>query len=73
MHSSQSCTRWSAIYDDGSIECYIAITISKEETAKKITEEVKNNLTDEEKLRIGFNEKMYREKMQQQFEAYKAE
>lgn len=71
--TSQSCTRWSAIYDDGSIECYIAITISKEETAKKITEEVKNNLTDEEKLRIGFNEKMYREKMQQQFEAYKAE
>lgn len=66
----QSCTRWSGIYDDGDIECYIAIEISKEETARRISQEVKDHLTQEEKDRIGFNEEVYREKMQKRFEEY---
>lgn len=66
----QSCTRWSGIYDDGDIECYIAIEISKEETARRISQEVKDHLTQDEKDRIGFNEEVYREKMQKRFEEY---
>ncbi len=66
----QSCTRWSEIYDDGDIECYIAIEISKEETARRISQEVKDHLTQDEKDRIGFNEEVYREKMQKRFEEY---
>lgn len=66
----QSCVRWSGIYDDGDIECYIAIEISKEETARRISKEVKDHLTQDEKDRIGFNEEQYREKMQQRFEEY---
>lgn len=66
----QSCVRWSGIYDDGDIECYIAIEISKEETARRISQEVKEHLTQDEKDRIGFNEEQYREKMQQRFEEY---
>ena len=67
----QSCVRWSGIYDDGDIECYIAIEISKEETARRISKEVKDHLTQDEKDRIGFNEEQYREKMQKRFEEYK--
>ena len=66
----QSCVRWSGIYDDGDIECYIAIEISKKETARRISQEVKEHLTQDEKDRIGFNEEQYREKMQQRFEEY---
>jgi hypothetical protein len=67
----QSCVRWSGIYDNGDIECYIAIEISKEETARRISKEVKDHLTQDEKDRIGFNEEQYREKMQKRFEEYK--
>ena len=67
----QSCVRWSGIYDDGDIECYIAIEISKEETARRISQEVKDHLTQDEKDRIGFNEQVYREQMQKRFEEYK--
>lgn len=67
----QSCVRWSSIYDDGDIECYIAIEISKEETARRISQEVKDHLTQDEKDRIGFNEQVYREQMQKRFEEYK--
>lgn len=67
----QSCVRWSGIYDDGDIECYIAIEISKEETARRISKEVKDHLTQDEKDRIGFNEQVYREQMQKRFEEYK--
>ena len=63
--TSQSCTRWSAVEDDGHITCYTAIQINKQETAKKIAQEVQNKLTDEEKLRISFNEQEYRKQILQ--------
>lgn len=69
--TKQSCVRWSEIYDDGHIICHVAIQIPKGETAQRIANEVKDKLTQDEKDRIGFNEQVYREKMQKRFEEYK--
>lgn len=71
--TAQSCTRWSAVEEDGHITCYTAIQISKKETAKKVATAVQNKLTDEEKARIGFNEEEYRKQMEKRFEQYKEE
>lgn len=71
--TSQSCTRWSEVEGDGHITCYTAIQINKQEAAKKIAQEVRNKLTEDEKLRIGFNEQEYRKQMEQRFQQFKEE
>lgn len=69
--TSQTCVRYSPVFDNGDIMCHVAIEISKEEVARRVTNELKDKLTQEEKDRIGFNEEQYREKMQQRFEDYR--
>lgn len=69
--TSQTCVRYSSVFDNGDIMCFVAIEIPKEEVANRVAKEVKDKLTQEEKDRIGFNEEQYREKMQQRFEDYK--
>lgn len=71
--TAQSCTRWSAIEDDGHITCYTAIQIPKQETAKRIAEEIQDKLTQEEKERINFNEFTYRKQMEERFQQFKDE
>lgn len=68
--TAQSCTRWSAVEEDGHITCYTAIQISKQETAQKIAQEIQNKLTQEEKDRIGFNEYNYRKQMEERFKQF---
>ncbi len=67
----ESCKRWSKVFDDGHIECYVAIKISKASLSQAISKAVENKLTDEEKMRIGFDEKVYREQMNERFKEYK--
>ena len=69
--TTQSCTRWSEVEDDGHITCYIAIQIPKGDVAAKISKDVENKLTQEEKERIGFNEQEYRKEMARSFKGYK--
>ncbi len=70
-NTSACCLRWGAVGDDGHIECYIAIKISKADLSQKVAQAVDNKLTEEEKMRIGFDEAQYREKMEQRFKEYK--
>lgn len=69
--TSQSCVRWSGVEDDGHITCYMAIQIPKGMVAEKVSKEVSDKLTQEEKDRIGFNEQEYRKEMAKRFEEYK--
>lgn len=66
-----TCVRFSGVDDRGNIECYVGIRISKELLAKKITERVNNALSQDEKMRIDFNEKKYREEMKARFKNFK--
>lgn len=70
-NTSESCLRWGGVGDDGHIECYVAIKISKVDLAQKIATAVDNKLSQEDKLRIGFDEKVYRDDMEKRFENYK--
>ena len=67
------CQRFGAVDESGHIECYVAIQISKKDLSEKVANGVKDILTEDEKLRIGFNEMKYREQMNKSFEQYKSE
>lgn len=66
------CQRFGAVDDSGHIECYVAIQISKKDLSDKVAKAVENVLTEDEKIRIGFNEMKYREQMNKSFEQYKS-
>ncbi len=70
-NTSECCIRYGAVGEDGHLECYVAIKISKEDLSQKVAKAVDNKLTDEEKLRIGFEEQQYRKQMDQRFKEYK--
>ena len=65
------CLKWGEIESDGNMECYMAIQISKQELAQKTAQKVAENLTDDEKLRIDFQEKQFREEMEKRLQQYK--
>lgn len=69
--TAQSCTKYGAVEEDGHITCYTAIEIPKGDAAQRIAEAVKDNLTDDEKMRINFNEDQYRQQMKKRFEEFK--
>lgn len=69
-NTAESCVKYSGVGDDGMVECYVAIQISKEETSKQITKKVSDVLTEDEKLRIGFDESEYRKQMDARFKEY---
>lgn len=65
------CTKFSKVFDDGMIECYVAIEISKGELAEKVAKKVSDVLSDEEKEKINFNEYNYRKQMEERMKNYK--
>ncbi len=67
------CSKFSRVFDDGMVECYVAIEIYKEELAEKVSKKVADILTDEEKERINFNEYNYRKEMEERMNKYKEE
>lgn len=68
---SATCIRWSEVQDDGMIECYVAIEVLKEEIADKVSQKVDDVLTEDEKLKIRFDEENYRKEMEKRMKAYK--
>ncbi len=70
-NTSECCVRYGAVGEDGHLECYVAIKISKEDLSQKVSKAIDNKLTDDEKMRIGFAEEQYREKMEQRLKEYK--
>lgn len=70
-NTAESCMRWGEVESDGHVQCYLAIKISKEDLAQKIAVEVENKLTEEEKMKINFDEKTYREQMERKFADFK--
>ncbi len=66
-----SCIRWSNVFDDGMVECYVAIKVSKEDLAGKVSKAIDDVLTPEEKEEIDFEEYQYRKQMQERMKEYK--
>lgn len=69
--ATETCMRYSSVDDRGQVTCYVAIKISKAELAKKVADKVADNLTADEKMRIDFNEKKYREEMESRLSKFK--
>lgn len=65
------CTKFSNVFDDGMIECYVGIEIPKGELAAKVSKKVSDVLTDDEKEKINFNEYNYRKQMEERMKNYK--
>ncbi len=66
-----TCTKYSAVQEDGMIECYVAIKVSKQQLAEKVSAAVEDVLTPEEKEEINFEEYQYRKLMEDRMKAYK--
>lgn len=65
------CSQFSEVYDDGMIECYVAIEIDKGELATNVSKQVADVLTQEEKDRIKFDEYNFRKEMEERLKNYK--
>ena len=65
------CREFGAVQADGDVEAYVGIRIRKKELSEKITENIKNKLSDEEKMKVKFDEEEYRKKMDERFEKFK--
>ena len=65
------CTKFSNVFDDGMIECYVGLEIPKGELAEKVSQKVADVLTDEEKEKINFNQYNYRKQMEDRMKNYK--
>ncbi len=72
-NTSECCLRWGSVGADGHVECYVAIRISKADLSQKVAKEVENKLSDEEKMRIGFEESQYRQRMNEAFKEYQGQ
>lgn len=70
-NTSACCIKWSQVDAQGMIECYCAIKIPKVDLSKKVAQAVSNVLTEDEKLKIQFDEQKYREQMEERFSKFK--
>lgn len=64
------CQRFGEVDESGHIECYVGIKISKDDLSAQVAQAISNELDEDEKLKIGFNEMKYREYMKEYFEKY---
>lgn len=64
------CSKFSNVFDDGMVECYVAIEIYKSDLTENVSKKVASVLTDEEKMRINFNEDSYRKQMEERLQNY---
>lgn len=67
------CYQFSEVYDDGMIECYVAIEIDKGEVASNVSKKIGDVLTQDEKDRIKFDEYNFRKQMEERMKNYKEE
>lgn len=64
------CTKFSAVQDDGMIECYVAIEIYKDDLANRVAKKVADVLTDEEKMKIEFKESEFRNRVEERMKNF---
>ena len=55
--------------DKGVVQCFVGIRVNK----KQVVDAVSNYISNDEELRIRFNEKNFREQMEKKFKEYKEE
>ncbi|MBP3763378.1 MAG: hypothetical protein J6I49_05830 [Bacteroidales bacterium] len=60
-----TCIQFSEVDDKGNSTCFVGIRISKQAIAKEVANRVNNVLSEDEKMRIRFEEKKYREEYEQ--------
>lgn len=65
-----TCIRFSDVDDRGDVTCFVGIRISKQVVAKEVANRVNNVLSEDEKMRIRFEEKKYREEYEQRMRNY---
>lgn len=68
-----SCIKFSGVQADGSIECYVAIKVSKRVIADQVSKTISDNLTADEKNRINYNEYSYRKEMEERMKNFREE
>lgn len=61
--------RYSNMDDKGNVQCYIGVRIYK----KRIVDAMVNQVSNDEKMKIDFKEKQFREQMEKAFNEYKDE
>lgn len=71
--ADELCYFFSDIFDDGDIECYVAIAISKEELSKRVSGSVSDKLTEEEKQKINFDDYTFRNYMYERIKKIKGD
>lgn len=65
--TQENCVKYSAVDSRGNVSCYVGIRISKEEVATAIADYV----SDDEELKIRFNEFDFRKRMEETFKKFK--
>jgi len=59
--------KFSSVDDKGDVTCFVGIRISKKQVAQAIA----NHISEDEELRIRFNEQEFRKRMDENFKKYK--
>ena len=72
--TSATCgPKYSGVDDKGNVTCFIGIRIPKKALAETIVENVADNVSDDEELKIRFKEDEFRKRTLENFERFKAE
>lgn len=67
------CVKFSGVQADGNIECYVGIKVPKQVIANQVAKTISDNLTQDEKDRINFDEYKYRKEMEERMKNYREE
>ena len=59
--TKESQVKYSSVDEKGNVYCYVGIRINKEKLADEVAKAVAKAVTDEEEVKIGFNEAKFRE------------
>ena len=72
--SNTTCgPKYSAVDEKGNVTCFVSIRIPKKALAETIVENVVDNVSDDEELKIRFKEDEFRKRTLENFERFKTE
>ena len=70
-NAQAKCVKYSNITEDGMIEVYVGIKISRRKLAEEMLREIRKVLSENKKNEISFDEMMYKKRMDEKFQQYK--
>ena len=70
-NAQAKCVKYSNITEDGMIEVYVGIKISRRKLAEEMLREIRKVLSENKKNEISFDEMMYIKRMDEKFQQYK--